>query len=143
MSEHDDQVAVFQQAAMLEDKYPDLWLLYAVPNAGKRTPRMGAYYKAEGLKPGCLDYNLPVARGGYIGLWIEQKFGKNKPTTNQLEWKRRLEVAGHLVFISRSVGDSMQMLKDYLDSLHIRYQPSSIPAVTKRTGTGGRKGETQ
>lgn len=140
MSEHDDQVGVFQQAEMLEDKYPDLWLLHAIPNAGKRTPRMGAYYKAEGLKPGCLDYNLPVARGGYIGLWIEQKFGKNKPTANQLEWKRRLEAAGHLVFISWSVEGSIQMLKDYLDSLYIRYHPPLIPAVTKRaaTGTGGR-----
>ncbi len=120
MSEHDDQVAIFEWAKLQEGKYPDLWLLHAIPNAGKRTKRMGAWYKAEGLKPGCLDIHLPVARGGYIGLWIEQKFGKNDLTDSQAEWKRHLEDAGHLVKVSWSVEDSINILRDYMEHAYVR-----------------------
>ena len=114
MSEQYDQVAIFEWAKMSEGKYPDLWLLHAIPNAGKRSKRMGAWYKAEGLKPGCLDFNLPVARGTFNGLWIEQKFGKNDLTDKQAEWVLRLAAAGNCVCVSWSVEDSIEILKAYL-----------------------------
>jgi len=39
----------------------------------------------------------PVARRGYIGLWMELKIGKNKPTDKQKLWLARLKETGHYV----------------------------------------------
>jgi len=60
--------------------------LVATPNEGKRSPMQGAKAKKMGLRPGFLDLQLLVERGGYRGLIIEMKFGKNKTTDNQKAW---------------------------------------------------------
>ena len=36
------------------------------------------------------DLFLPVGRGSYHGLFIELKYGKNKPTEKQTEWLKSL-----------------------------------------------------
>lgn len=73
MSEHQHQVALFKWARMHEKAYPEMRLLYAIPNAAKRSKRQGAYMKAEGLKAGVPDVCLPVARQGFHALYIELK----------------------------------------------------------------------
>jgi hypothetical protein len=50
MSEHAEQSAVFHWAKVREEQYPALKMMFAVPNAGKRSPGAAAYYLAEGLK---------------------------------------------------------------------------------------------
>lgn len=133
MSEHDDQVAIFDWARMSEGKYPDLWLLKADMNAGKRTKRLGANLKRAGMKAGVPDMQLCVARGGYIGLWIEQKVKGGRVRPSQDEWHKRLEDVGHRVIVSWSIEESIQTLIDYLEGRITRYHPPLIPAVTKRT----------
>ena len=71
--EHNHQSAGVDWAKLNTYRFRELVLLYAVPNAGKRSVRMGAYYKAEGLKPGQPDLTLPVARRGFHSLYIETK----------------------------------------------------------------------
>lgn len=44
-----------------------------VPNEGKRSAVAGWRLKRVGLKPGTPDVLLPIACGGYHGLWIEMK----------------------------------------------------------------------
>ena len=138
MSEHDDQVAIFEWAKMSEGAYPDLWLLHASMNAGRRTKRQGAKLVRSGLKKGVPDITLPIACGGYIGLWIEQKVKGGRVRPSQDEWHKRLEDAGHRVIVSWSVEESIQVLTDYLEGRITRYHPPLIPAVTKRTATGAR-----
>lgn len=72
-TEHSEQVALMQWVRMAIAKHPELGLLYAIPNAAKRSPRLAAHMKAEGLRSGVPDLCLPVARGGYHGLYIELK----------------------------------------------------------------------
>ncbi|NII73239.1 hypothetical protein FHW84_001808 [Dyella sp. SG562] len=72
-TEHSEQVCLMQWARLATCEYPDLRLLYAIPNAAKRSPRLAAHMKAEGLRCGVPDLCLPVARGGYHGLYIELK----------------------------------------------------------------------
>ena len=69
--------------------------MYHVPNEGKRSKSAGARMKQEGLKPGVPDVCLPVAHGGFHGLYIEMKVGKNKPTDNQKEWLAGLKKQGY------------------------------------------------
>jgi hypothetical protein len=44
-----------------------------VPNEGTRSGATGWRLKRVGLKPGTPDVLLPIACGGYHGLWIEMK----------------------------------------------------------------------
>lgn len=82
-----EQQRLMQWARMESGKWPELALLYHVPNEGKRSRTAGARMKAEGLKKGVPDLCLPVARGGCHGLYIELKREKSgKATAAQIEW---------------------------------------------------------
>ena len=72
-TEHQEQCALFEWAAWMESRWPELRLLHAIPNGGKRDIRTAAMLKAEGVKPGVPDICLPVPRGDCHGLYIELK----------------------------------------------------------------------
>ena len=96
--EDDQAVALIQWRDTYVRKYPELGLLIAIPNGGKRNAREGARLKRMGVRAGVSDYFLPVPRfnaGGTIpntvlqwdcGLWLELKAAKNKATREQGQW---------------------------------------------------------
>ena len=112
--EHDNQVAVFKWAALNITKYPELALLYAVPNAAKRNPRQGAWMKAEGLKAGVPDIVLPVARGEYHSLYIELKVKGGRVTELQEIWQARLLKHGNLAIICFGWQEAVEAIEGYL-----------------------------
>ena len=95
LTESQLQIQVFEWAQLMTGKYPELSLLYHIPNEGKRSIYYGAKLKREGLKSGVPDICLPIPKGSYCGLYIELKVGKNKPTKNQEYWLFSLSKAGH------------------------------------------------
>ena len=114
--EHYEQVALFKLAALHAKRYPELALLYAIPNAARRSPRQGAWMKAEGLKAGVPDVHLPIASCGYNGLWIELKVGKNRPTEAQKQWHDALRAMGHKVCVCYSAQAAWDEITGYLDA---------------------------
>ena len=78
-----EQIKLFTWAKTREDIVPELRLMYHVPNEGKRNAGGGQILKAAGLRAGVPDVCLPVARFGFNALYIEMKYGKNKPTAAQ------------------------------------------------------------
>lgn len=114
MNEHQHQVALFDWARMNEGTYPELALLYANPLGGKRPKRTAARMKAEGAKAGVPDLTLPVARGGYHGLYIEMKAGRNKLTESQYWWLKRLRMEGYYTVVCYSWEEARDVLVDYL-----------------------------
>lgn len=84
--EHQEQAALFQWAALMEPRIPALRLLFAIPNGGDRHPAVAAKLKAEGVKAGVWDIFLPVAKRGYIGLWLEMKVNGNTLMPAQADW---------------------------------------------------------
>lgn len=72
-TEAQEQTALFQWAAMMEGRIPELATLHAIPNGGSRHHLEAVHLKQQGVKPGIPDIFLPVARGGYHGLYIEMK----------------------------------------------------------------------
>ena len=68
-----EQRALFAWAKLNERSHPELALLHAIPNGGKRNPREAANLKAQGVKAGVPDICLPVPRGGCASLYIELK----------------------------------------------------------------------
>lgn len=72
-AEHRAQVAVVTWATLARQQFPELALLFAIPNGGHRNVVVARKLKAEGVRAGVPDLFLPVARGGYHGLFIEMK----------------------------------------------------------------------
>ena len=114
MSEHDEQAALFKWAQYHEAALPELRMMYAVPNGGLRDVRVARKMKAEGVKAGVLDINLDVPRGGYHGLRIEMKYGKNKPTEKQRMWMDRYKSYNYKVEVCYNWIDAKNAILAYL-----------------------------
>lgn len=109
------QETLFQWAEYQASKYPELKLLYHIPNGGKRDKVTAINLKRQGVKAGVPDICLPVARGGYFGLYIELKVGSNKPTKLQNEWLCNLNKQGYLATVCYSWQQAAEILMAYLE----------------------------
>ena len=116
MSEHDTQCAFNEWCKWNEKKYPALKLSFAIPNGGKRNIITATKMKAEGVRPGVPDWHLPVPVGGYSGLWIEFKFGKNKLSDNQRDYIGLLEKSRHVVAVCYTSEEATRAVIGYLNS---------------------------
>ena len=121
MSEHDEQVALFNWAKIMESRHPQLKWMFAIPNqcdSGYRAMRRGQKMKAEGVKPGVHDIFLPVVR--YLnydkipGLWIEMKYNKNKLTKDQEQFKSDMDAEGYQTVTCWTFEEAKQAIIDYL-----------------------------
>ena len=113
-SEHDEQKALMDWAALHMGRYPELALLFAIPNGGKRDAATAVRLQAEGVKPGVPDVCLPIARQGWHGLFIELKWGRNKPSEYQLDWLERLTAQGYLAIVCWGWQEAVEAVKEYL-----------------------------
>lgn len=113
-SEHDEQKALFQWSALHAGRCPELALMFAIPNGGKRDPVTAVRLRDEGVKPGVPDICLPVARQGWHGLFIELKWGRNKPSEPQLDWLARLTEQGYLAVVAWGWQEAAEVIRDYL-----------------------------
>lgn len=113
--EHQEQVYLFNWAAIMEGRYPELALLFAIPNGGQRHVLVAMKMKAEGVKSGVPDLFLPVARGNYHGLFIEMKAGKNKTSEKQNEWIEKLTKQGYMVEVCYGSEEAQDLLISYLE----------------------------
>jgi hypothetical protein len=114
--EHQHQVALFRWAK-LQCAYPELDLLFAIPNGGHRNKATAGKLKAEGVKAGVPDLFLPVQRGGYAGLFIEMKAGRNKPTLEQASWHLKLSHQGYRVSVCYGWEAARDLIVAYLGGL--------------------------
>ena len=114
MSEAQEQVLLFQWAKMQENVYPELKLLFHIPNGGKRNLKEAMNLKRQGVKAGVLDIFLPVARKDKHGLWIEMKYGKNRLQPVQHKWYWALKDQGYEVEVCYSAEEAITVIKEYL-----------------------------
>jgi len=70
--------------------------------------------RAEGAKAGVPDLSLPVARGGWFGLFIEMKFGRNKTTPAQDWWIEKLRGQRYRVAVCYSFEEARDLILAYL-----------------------------
>lgn len=116
MSEHNLQTAVFTWAnsGYILDRFPELSMMFAIPNGGHRDVRVAQKLKREGVKAGVPDICLPVARGGYHGLFIEMKYGRNKPTADQETYLQFLASQGYLCAVCYSIDEFEGLVWAYM-----------------------------
>ena len=113
-SEHDEQVTLFAWAELASVQYPQLKLLFAIPNGGARHPVVGAKLKKEGVKAGVPDLFLPVARGDSHGLFIELKTANGRPTPIQREWLLSLHCQGYKTVVAYGWDEARSCIEAYL-----------------------------
>jgi hypothetical protein len=116
LSEHHEQVAIFEWVKLNMAIYPQLENMFAIPNGGQRSRVTGAMLKAEGVRAGCPDLFLPAPSGNYHGLFIELKRrdgGKVSPT--QADWINRLNKAGYLAIVAYGAKEAVKVIVDYLE----------------------------
>lgn len=114
-TEHQEQCTLFEWAAWQEGIWPELRLLHAIPNGGKRDIRTAAMLKAEGVKPGVPDIFLPVSRGGKHGLYIELKRRKGGVISKAQEaWIRALTAQGYECCVCHGWDAAREAILEYL-----------------------------
>lgn len=113
-SETQEQIALFEWADLQLNRYPELKLMFHVPNEGKRSVVLGKQMKRMGLKTGVPDVILPVAKGRYHGLAIEMKSLKGKPTAAQLNWIENLRAVGWRAAICHGWKEAADTIWEYL-----------------------------
>lgn len=115
MDEHHHQIAVMRWAESMSLIKPELRLLYAIPNGGKRHWMTGKKMKAEGVKAGVPDMCLPVARRGFHGLYVELKTPKGRPSPIQRDWIDALTGQGYAARCAYGYRQAIEIIEDYID----------------------------
>lgn len=101
-------------------------LIYHVPNGGHRHIAVAAQLKKQGVRAGIPDLVLPMARGGYFGLYIE--FKATPPNDVPVSGEQRARISalndqGYLAIVCRGHFDAMEALRAYM-----RLSPTRVVA---------------
>lgn len=113
------QMTLMEWAMLMENRWPELKLLFHVPNGGARGKAEAGRLKRQGVKAGVPDLMLPVARGGYHGLFIELKAEKGSLTAEQKEWLQMLQEQGYAAKCCKGLDEAMRTLTNYMQGKKI------------------------
>ena len=109
-----EQATLFSWAQMRTYWYPDLALMFHIPNGGKRSKAEAGRFRAEGVKSGVPDLCLPVPRGQYHGLYIEMKTESGHTSDEQEWWGERLQAQGYVWRVCHGWQAAVAVLEWYL-----------------------------
>lgn len=113
--ESDEQQTLMQWAALEAGRWPELRLLYHIPNGGRRGKSEADRLRREGVRAGVPDLCLPVARGKWHGLYIELKRREGgRVSEAQKAWLEALEEQGYCAKICRGWEEAANEIAEYL-----------------------------
>ena len=114
-SEEQEQIAVFEWVNIMINQYPELKYLHHCPNGGLRSKSEAVRFKRLGVKAGVSDLFLPVARGGFHGLWIELKRQHGgKLSAEQKEWLDGMMQEGYYAVRADGAEQACDIIYKYL-----------------------------
>ncbi len=85
--EADAQAAYFEILDLNLREFPFLFAIHASMNGAFRSAAVAGQSRAQGQRPGVPDVCIPITRHGYGGAWIENKFGDNRMTPEQIRFR--------------------------------------------------------
>lgn len=99
-------------------------LIYHVPNGGHRSFKTSKDLKKQGVKKGVSDLVLPIARGGYFGLYLEIKAEKSwSISESQQEWLSMVEEQGYAAALAVGEEEIKDVLIRYMSMPKTEIQP--------------------
>lgn len=114
MTEARHQQNLFTWARLARAEYPELALLYSIPNESKRSVSQGRRLRETGMRKGFPDLCLPVARGRFGALYIELKAERGRVRPEQKLWLAELEEAGNLAVVAWGWEHAREIILGYL-----------------------------
>ena len=115
-SEETEQMALIDWCNINTCKYPELELIYHVPNGGKRSKTEAVRLKRAGVKKGVPDLCLPVPRRKYHGLYIEMKYGNGRTSKEQKDWIKKLNEQGYYAVVCNGFEEAREVIEKYIAS---------------------------
>ena len=114
-TEEQEQAAVIEWTVLMAKQYPELNLIMHIPNGGLRSKPEAVRFKKIGVKAGVPDLFLPVARGGWHGLFIEMKRQKGgRLSEEQAEWLKALEAEHYCAVVCAGAEEACDTIMNYL-----------------------------
>jgi hypothetical protein len=95
-------------------QYPG-YILFAIPNGGRRRKIEASIMKGEGVLPGVADLFLALPSGKYNGLFIEMKTSGGRQSPSQKDFEERAIFSGYGYVICRSVNEFIDTINNYLN----------------------------
>ena len=114
-SEEDEQIRLFEMVEERLSQYPDLRLLFHVPNGGHRSKATAGRLKAAGVKAGVPDLILLVPRGKYHGMVCELKARGGRLTPDQRAWLKALEEQDYYPVVAFGVDEALEQFVAYTE----------------------------
>ena len=114
-AQHQTMVLKWTQQPSIRAKWPELSLMFHVPNERHCTPQQGKTLQRMGVKRGVPDLCLPVPKGRYNGLFIEMKTEAGKTTDDQEWWGGRLLAQGYMWEVCHGWESAVRVLEWYMN----------------------------
>lgn len=109
-----EQAALIEWTERVKHLFPEIKLLFHIPNGGSRNKLEACKLKRMGVRSGVSDVFLPMPKGGWCGLYIEMKAGKGKPTKNQLEFITAMLKQGYAAQVCTGFEAAKNTILQYL-----------------------------
>ena len=111
---HQQSLIKWSQQPRVREKWPELKLMYHVPNERYCTPAQGKQLKLSGVRKGVPDLCLPVARKDYHGLYIEMKTETGRESPEQVWWREQLTEQGYFVEACHGWESAVRVVEWYM-----------------------------
>ena len=120
-----EQIALFQWIRL----HPKLkHIAYHVPNERKTSKISGCILKRLGVLSGVSDVVIPVARGGYHGMYLEMKSSKGRLSENQKSFLDNMTKEGYMAVCAHGFDSAKEFIEEYLKL------PDSVKEHEKQIG---------
>jgi hypothetical protein len=113
MTEHQIQSLLFKWFKL---QHPKL-LMFAIPNAAKRSYAQASYMKSEGLVAGIADIFLMCPTSCYHGMFIELKSAKGKVSSSQKEFMAAASSMNYLAVVCFGFDEAKEAITKYLQDI--------------------------
>lgn len=114
-SEDAEQMQLMRWVDLMRNRHPELKMLFHIPNGGSRGKAEAGRFRAMGVKSGVPDLCLPVAVGGYHGLYIELKRVKGgRVSEEQAAWITGLRARGYAAEVCHGWEEAAGVILRYL-----------------------------
>ena len=113
-AQHQAYVIKWSQQPSIRSHWPELALLYHIPNGGTRDSVEAKHLKQQGVKAGVPDLCLPTPRGRYHALYIEMKTETGHTSAEQEWWGEKLQAHGYAWKVCHGWEAAVAVLQWYL-----------------------------